>query len=183
MAIFIAPQWGDLTLTHPQTPRTLSENRSLTYKAWSLSLLLLSQSLALFLSLSHTNTRSNHQAQQWQKETQNPERVTFDPLPQPGCIWREEGKSSQAYRSTQSRKHSEHKASWTVSAPVRPDITWSQRTVCRIACGLIIATIRSAVTWSHGCNCIISASLNLGTAMHGYKCVRKKRKQKKLSLQ
>lgn len=96
------------------------------------------------------------------------------PLPQPSCIWREEGKSSQAYRSTQSRKHREHKAYWTVSAPVRPTSPEASVQYAEKTSGLIIAMIRSAVTWSHGCNCIISASLNLGIATHGYKCVRKR---------
>lgn len=46
-------------------------------------------SLALFRSLSLSHRHTNHQAQQWQKETQNPKWVTFDPLQQPGRIWRE----------------------------------------------------------------------------------------------
>lgn len=177
MAIFIAPRWGDLTLTHPQTPRTLSENRSLTHKARSLSLLLLSQSLALFLSLSYKHAQQSSSSAMTKGDAESREGDIWPPCRSPVVYGERRGKAARRTEAPRAENTGSTKPTERFLHPSGPTSPEASVQYAEKTSGLIIAMIRSAVTWSHGCNCIISASLNLGIATHGYKCVRKRGKK------
>ncbi len=118
-AIYTAPSKGDLSLTHPRSPPTPSENHKNVLSSLPLPTLR-SPYLVLFYLFSQTHTDTpiiRHR--NGKRRRNNPKWLAFDPLQQPGRIqrewWREgrggDWESSQAYTSTQSRKHRASKAS------------------------------------------------------------------------